>query len=59
MGMESSRPLRGAWIESLNVGKSSKLTKSRPLRGAWIESCLVLLNVNEYLKVAPLAGRVD
>ena len=35
----TSRPVRGAWIETTTRGRSCQPTWSRPVRGAWIETC--------------------
>ena len=59
LGTRLSRPVRGAWIETVCLSASSSWSRSsRPVRGAWIETLLVL--VDEVVRlVAPRAGRVD
>jgi len=57
-GNQWSRPVRGAWIETIQNVSKLYPTKSRPVRGAWIETT----DPGDYrlmMHVAPRAGRVD
>ena len=49
-GMSTSRPVRGAWIETSQFASSAATERSRPVRGAWIETCTTL-------SAAPLSRR--
>ena len=56
---EPSRPVRGAWIETVvDYMCSEGRWESRPVRGAWIETQHRKLGYSIVL-VAPRAGRVD
>ena len=54
----TSRPARGAWIETCMGCMCRGKAMSRPARGAWIET-ITLACYRSRWNVAPRAGRVD
>ena len=54
----ASLPVRGAWIEIVNLAVSAMYDMSLPVRGAWIE--IKPMNCSPALcAVAPCEGSVD
>ena len=54
----TSRPTRGAWIETRQDVKGETMEESRPTRGAWIET-MERMTSSACVMVAPHTGRVD
>jgi len=57
-GTVMSRPVWGAWIETISQGAIPGSIWSRPVWGAWIET-LPALRDRRRQRVAPRVGRVD
>ena len=53
----SSRPARGAWIETVFFSQKKASLSSRPARGAWIETTRTEKGLR-HIQVAPRTGRV-
>ena len=53
-----SLPVRGAWIEIVNLAVSAMADMSLPVRGAWIEITSAPHHLH-FMPVAPCEGSVD